>query len=200
MELVKDVKTIYQDYNVIRGILRKGYSSLDVIVRVCNERNILGSRKKIYELISKGQIEKKEVGTNKEFPVYKYFVVSEKPSYIAALGVEQLGVHQSKRKVKKEGLTYEKLLRFISTFYGVSEKNILSKVRKRDFVICRQVFGRIALDNIPNTNLKNIGSFLGGRDHSTIIHGNTNVNNLNETDKRFNKEYNQLLSFIGNKL
>ena len=46
MELVKDVKTSYQDYNVIREIVRKGYSNLDVIVRVCNERNISAVEKK----------------------------------------------------------------------------------------------------------------------------------------------------------
>ena len=47
MELVKDVKTSYQDYNVIREIVRKGYSNLDVIVGVCNSRNIVGNRKEV---------------------------------------------------------------------------------------------------------------------------------------------------------
>lgn len=200
MELVKDVKTSYQDYNVIREIVRKGYSNLDVIVGVCNSRNIVGSRKKINELVARGQVEKREVGKDKAFPAYKYFVVSEKPSYIAALGIENLGIHQSKRSVKGEGLTYERLLGFISTFYGIPKEKILSKVRDRELVTCRHVFGRIAIDNVPNATLKNIGLFLGKRDHSTIIHGNTNVNNLNDTDKKFNKEYNQLLSFISKKI
>ena len=151
-------------------------------------------------MVARGQIEKKEVGRNKVFPEYKYFVVSEKPSYIAALGIERLGIHQSKRSVKTDGLTYERLLGFISTFYGVPKENILSKVRKREFVTCRHVFGKIALDNISNSTLKSIGFFLGKRDHSTVLHGNTNVDNFNDTDKNFNREYNKLLSFISKKI
>jgi chromosomal replication initiation ATPase DnaA len=68
--------------------------------------------------------------------------------------------------------------------------------RDRDFVTCRHVFGRIALDNVSNATLKKIGEFLGGRDHSTIINGNTRVRNLNQFDKKFNRKYTKLLSFI----
>lgn len=196
MELVRDVKTDYQDYSKIREIVRNGYSSLDVIVGLCNARNIVHSRKKVNELVNIGQIERREFGGNKAFPSYKYYVISEKPSYIAALGVQNLGIHQSNRTVKGEGLTYDRLLSFVSIFYNVSKEDILSRKRHRDTVTCRHVFGKIALDNIPLATLKTIGKFLGGRDHSTIINGNTRVRDLNQFDKKFNREYTKLLSFI----
>ena len=53
---------------------------------------------------------------------------------------------------------------------------------------------------MPNITLKEIGSFLGGRDHSTVIHGIKTAGDLIETDKQFREEYKRLESFILSKL
>jgi len=37
--------------------------------------------------------------------------------------------------------------------------------------------------------LKEIGFFMGGRDHSTIVHSITAIDNLIKTDKAFGREY-----------
>jgi len=38
-------------------------------------------------------------------------------------------------------------------------------------------------------SLKDIGWFMGGRNHSTIIHAITAIDNLIKTDKAFGREY-----------
>ena len=59
------------------------------------------------------------------------------------------------------------------------------KTRKREIVVARQVSMYLAKE-YTNMSLKSIGSHFGGRDHSTVIHAIQSINNLMETDKKFN--------------
>lgn len=56
---------------------------------------------------------------------------------------------------------------------------IKTKTRKREIVICRQVVSYIAYRNNYGSYLR-IGTFLGGFDHSTILHGVRNIEQLLE--------------------
>jgi chromosomal replication initiator protein len=49
---------------------------------------------------------------------------------------------------------------------------------------------------MPNYSLKTIGSALGGRDHSTVIHSIQQAADLMQYDKQFKKDYTRLNEFI----
>jgi chromosomal replication initiation ATPase DnaA len=53
--------------------------------------------------------------------------------------------------------------------YGVKAKDIRGKSRVRQFVMPRQKVMAIALDMGYSSTM--VGRFLGGRDHSSVLHG-----------------------------
>ena len=79
----------------------------------------------------------------------------------------------------------------IAKYYGVSLENLSSKSRKKEIVIARQVAMYLA-KQYTNHSLKSIGSYFGGRDHSTVIHAIKAVNNMLATDTKFQQNYSEL--------
>lgn len=74
----------------------------------------------------------------------------------------------------------DRFIEVISTKTGVSEKNIKSKSREKEFVFARHVFCYLAKKYTGHT-LKAIGQYIN-RDHTSIIHAIQTMNN----EMRFN--------------
>lgn len=209
MELVKDVDTEYKDYLRIRSVLKKGYSHPGIISSLCKKHwtdneKIKDVREKLEQLVEWGQVEKIEIekSIGVDFGVvkkYKYVLKENSPSLYSTLGVDSV-VGWQKIGSMKGRIKFGKLLKILSSFYSQPIDKIISTSRKRELVIPRQMFCYIAKFNMPNVTLKEIGKFLGGRDHSTVIHGIRTAEDLIETDKQFRKEYEKLESYILSKL
>lgn len=196
MELIKDIDTDYKDYLFIRNVLRRGYTHLGVVLGLCLKHGMIGARSKIEKLVEMGQIEKVLVeDENTDIQKYKYFVKQDKPSIYSIAGIDHIGGWQTDSSVKGR-LTFDKLLVYISRFYNVPQREIIGKSRKREKVVCRQMFCYIAKENMPSASYKSISRFLGGRDHSTAIHSVNQATNLIQYDKQFQKEYTRLNEFI----
>lgn len=73
-------------------------------------------------------------------------------------------------------ITPELILDVVSEHYGVTTEDILSKKKSNDIAFPRQVVMYLCRQMIP-TSAKSIGDFLGGRDHSTVLHGSKLVSN-----------------------
>ena len=196
MELVRDIKTDYKDYLFIRNTLKGGYTHINVVLGLCRKVGMVEAKRKINDLIELGQIEQVPIEDDGSgIQKYKYFVKQDKPSLYSIAGIDHIGGWQTDGSVKGK-LTFDKLLVYVSRFYNIPQKEILGASRKREKVVCRQMFCYIAKENMPNASLKSIGRFLGGRDHSTAIHSINVATNLIQYDKIFNKEYQRLNKFI----
>ena len=66
-------------------------------------------------------------------------------------------------------VTHKKVIQTIADFYEISEKDILSKNRRKEISHPRQVAMFIMRDSLKNS-YPFIGSKVGGRDHTTIMH------------------------------
>jgi len=71
-----------------------------------------------------------------------------------------------------------------------------SKDRTRSLVELRCIFFFIARS--MNYTLKRVGQYLGGRDHTTVIHNITTFKNLYDTDEIFKMKYNTILKTLKN--
>jgi len=209
MELVKDVDTDYKDYLRIRNVLKKGYSHPGVISSLCKKHwkdseRIKNVREKLEQLVEWGQVEKIEIGESIGVTVgvvknYKYILKENSPSLYSSLGVDSV-VGWQKIGSMKGRIKFDKLLNILSSFYSQPVDQIKSTSRKRELVVPRQMFCYITKFNMPNVTLKEIGKYLGNRDHSTVIHGIRTAGDLIETDKQFRQEYERLESYILSKL
>ncbi|MFK7899275.1 MAG: chromosomal replication initiator protein DnaA [Cyclobacteriaceae bacterium] len=75
--------------------------------------------------------------------------------------------------------------KFVCDYYNISLDLMKSKTRKREVVVARQVAMYFS-KSYTDLSLKSIGYHFGKRDHSTVIHALTTVNDMMDTDTRFN--------------
>ncbi len=78
--------------------------------------------------------------------------------------------------------------RIVAEFYGIDVRQLLGSSRKREIVSARHVAMYFCKQNTQST-LKTIGGSFGGRDHSTVIHACTAVEDRIDTDPAFREEF-----------
>ena len=90
-------------------------------------------------------------------------------------------------KVDNKPLTVDDILEKVCGHYGVEQKSIFSRSRKRDYVIVRQVSMYLA-QKYTKMPAGRIGQLIGGRDHSTVIHSCSTIEQRLKVDKAFKDE------------
>jgi len=81
-------------------------------------------------------------------------------------------------------ISIEYIQKLVCEYFEVPIEMVKSKTRKREIVQARQISMYLA-KNHTKSSLKSIGSFFGGRDHSTVIYACQTVVDLIDTDKKF---------------
>ena len=90
-------------------------------------------------------------------------------------------------KVDNHPLTVDDILEKVCGHYNVTQQNVFSKSRKRDYVIVRQVSMYLA-QKYTKMPAARIGQLIGGRDHSTVIHSCSTIEQRLKVDKSFSAE------------
>ena len=90
-------------------------------------------------------------------------------------------------KVDNKPLTIDDILETVCGHYGISQQNVFSKSRKRNYVLVRQVSMYLA-QKYTKMPASRIGQLIGGRDHSTVIHSCSTVEQRLKVDKSFSAE------------
>ena len=67
-------------------------------------------------------------------------------------------------------VTPDLIIQIVSDHYGLTPLDISSQKRNKEIVYPRQIVMYLCR-NMTDTPLQTIGRYLGGRDHTTIIHG-----------------------------
>lgn len=94
-------------------------------------------------------------------------------------------------KVDNHPLTVDDILETVCQHYNVSSQNVFSKSRKRDYVMARQISMYLA-QKFTKMPTSRIGQLIGGRDHSTVIHSCSAVEQRLKVDKAFVEELNSI--------
>lgn len=94
-------------------------------------------------------------------------------------------------------MTLDELIECFDPFLPINfgkKLTLMSKCRKRELVELRMMFCYIARS--MKYNLGVIGNKLGGRDHTTVIHGVNTFVNLIETSDPFREKFQKILNHI----
>lgn len=83
---------------------------------------------------------------------------------------------------KKDGIQLENVLKAVAKHYDVSAHEIKSKKRHKGITFVRQITLYL-MKKLTISSLQTIGSFIGGRDHSTVIHAITKVESMMQQEK-----------------
>ena len=149
------------DYETRMAILRKkeemeGYNIDNEVIKYIatniksNIRELEGALTKIVAL--------SKLGTNREITI--------------ELAEEALKDLISPNAAKE--VTPESIIQVVCDHFGITPLDIASQKRSRDIVIPRQIVMYLCRD-MTDTPLQTIGKYMGGRDHTTIIHGSEKI-------------------------
>lgn len=85
---------------------------------------------------------------------------------------------------EKNDLTVDKVKNAVCEYFSISRDMLVSKSRKRQIVQARQIAMYMTRQHI-NCSLSTIGAEMGGKDHATVLHACTTVEDLMSTDRSF---------------
>jgi len=83
------------------------------------------------------------------------------------------------------------VLSAVSKSFGISNSRLLGRERTREVALPRQI-AMYLLREEGGISLPQIGDFIGGRDHTTVIYACDKINNLLETDERLRRQVLQI--------
>ena len=92
-------------------------------------------------------------------------------------------------KKQKTIATPKKIIKTVCTYYTVRPKDLKGKRRPKEIVRPRQV-AMYLLKNLTELPLVQIGELLGGRDHTTVMHGVSKIEKLLEENIQIREQVN----------
>lgn len=83
---------------------------------------------------------------------------------------------------RQRPLHMEDIKILVASYYNLPVELLAGKTRKHEIVLARQVAMYLA-KQLTNLSLKSIGSYFGGRDHTTVLHSIQMIENYFDTDQ-----------------
>ncbi len=88
---------------------------------------------------------------------------------------------------KNNVISFEAILKTVAEYYNLSENEIIGKSRVKEIAFARQIVMYLSR-KLSGSSLKTIGMKLGGRDHTTVIHGHNAIDKKIKKEKKFKKD------------
>jgi chromosomal replication initiator protein len=88
---------------------------------------------------------------------------------------------------RRRAITPARIVEAVAKFYNVSEKELRGRGRSKEIVVPRQVAMYIIRQE-TDRSLAEVGAELGGRDHTTVIHGSEKIEKEIETSNQLRQE------------
>ena len=104
-----------------------------------------------------------------------------------ALGVQEVALSKN--------VTLSDIIRMVSDHFDVRITDLQSKKRSQSIALPRQVCMYLAR-NLTRHSLEEIGGHLGGRDHSTVVHAYSKIEQLYKSDPDFRDRIDKLSSHV----
>lgn len=102
---------------------------------------------------------------------------------------------RSQSSTEKQGVGFDKIMKAIGKKYHYSHTDLCSKQRSKELSDVRHI-AMFLMKKLTDKSLRDIGGFLGGRDHSTVMHGLQKVEWQLKTNKELQKHIESLESEI----
>jgi chromosomal replication initiator protein len=119
----------------------------------------------------------------------------------ATLNKKEIDMDLAKRVMKNfvknnaREMTIDHIQKLVCEFYHVPYDRLMTKTRKREVVLARQVSMYFA-KKFTKQSLKTIGDHFGGFDHTTVIHSCQTVENLMHTDPEYKENLMDLMQKV----
>jgi chromosomal replication initiator protein len=95
----------------------------------------------------------------------------------------------------KSYIGIEEILSAVTKHFGVQLSLLHSKRKLKSITLPRQVAMHLAR-KLTSLSLEEIGGFMGGRDHTTVMHANEKIKNLRKQDRNISATLRKLEAII----
>ncbi len=97
----------------------------------------------------------------------------------------------------QQGGDFDAVIKCVSNYYSYTLADLQSKSRNKEVTLARQV-AMFLMKKVTNKSLRDIGEFLGGRDHSTVMHAINKVEHYAENRLEFRDHLKRMEQDIAN--
>jgi len=97
---------------------------------------------------------------------------------------------------RQKQTTTKSVIQTVSHYFNIESQQILGKKRQREIVYPRQVVMYL-LRELLNLSYPQIGDVLGGKDHTTVMHGANKIANERKTNQAVEQDLKSITSQIG---
>jgi chromosomal replication initiator protein len=109
---------------------------------------------------------------------------------------EEIGLDVAKkalgdREALNKNTTITDIIKAVTAYYDVRPADLQSKKRSQSITMPRQICMYLAR-NLTSHSFEEIGGHLGGRDHTTVMHACTKINELEKTDGKIQSQLEEL--------
>ena len=95
------------------------------------------------------------------------------------------------KHVKKQDITIDDIVKTVALKFGVKVTDIKSQKKTKDLVLSRQISMFLAR-KLTESSFPDIGTKIGGRDHSTVIYANNKIKKVIEKDFQIKKAIDEI--------
>jgi chromosomal replication initiator protein len=95
----------------------------------------------------------------------------------------------------KSYIGIEEILSTVTEHFGVRLSQLHSKRKLKSITLPRQIAMHLAR-KLTNLSLEEIGGFMGGRDHTTVMHADEKIRNLRKQDRNISVTLRKLEAII----
>lgn len=88
---------------------------------------------------------------------------------------------------KKQDVQYQHIIKVVSDFYKITYEELINKGRKKEIVRPRQIIMYLLRSEL-NSSYPGIGAWLGGRDHTTVLHAYEKIQKELEINEKLKEE------------
>lgn len=92
-------------------------------------------------------------------------------------------------------LTFEQIEDVVCNYLGIEKELIFTKSRKRERVYARQMC-MLMMSKYTKATLKSIGQHFGGKDHTTVIHSKSRINDLCDAHQEDRDNVNDIIHLL----
>jgi chromosomal replication initiation ATPase DnaA len=150
------------------------------------------------------RIMKRELGEAKQTIISMGMLIADYEKALKKCGymAERIAIMRDKHSLgatmqmsNGEPLYFERIMEIVSIYYNETKEDIRGTKRPRNLVDARHMFCYLSKQNTSST-LKEIGAYIGGKDHSTVLHAIDKITDLLQNNKLMQRDYNKIIQLI----